>query len=71
MIGNVIISFFILYMRTYLCTYTCCPVIKFTQHSFLQRQYTPLLLAAEKGQTKVVETLLRKGASTEARNDVS
>ena len=37
----------------------------------LQRQYTPLLEAAETGQTEVVKILIDKGADIEARNDVS
>ena len=47
------------------------PVTTVTQHSFLQRQYTPLLIAAEYSQTKVVEILIQNGADIEARNDVS
>ena len=37
----------------------------------LQRQYTPLLKAAEAGQTEVVKILINTGADSEARNDVS
>ena len=64
LIVNIIITFFIV------PTYVCCPVIV-TQHSFLQRQYTPLLQAAESGQIKVIEILIKEGADIEARNDVS
>ena len=37
----------------------------------LQRQYTPLLQAAEAGQTEVVKILINTEADIEARNDVS
>ena len=37
----------------------------------LQRQYTPLLGAAERGQTEVVKILINTRADIEARNDVS
>ena len=47
------------------------PVIKVTQCSLLQRQYTPLLLATEKGHTGAVKILTKEGAEIEARNDVS
>ena len=56
-----------IYVYIYIYIYTSLS----SHNVLLQRQYTPLLGAAEEGQTEVVKILIDTGADIEARNDVS